>query len=148
MLVGVYFPSVFFPSVFFQCIFFQCIFFQSLCFQSVFTKSIFAKCTRLTHLLIKLIHKINKLTFYLAECSVQHVGLVYCKNHSKLLENVHPHLNLFLIWLYHRDTLRRLILQVKFTTKHVMMDENMSKKTKMSKLKTALPKSSIFCHWK
>ena len=87
----------------------------------------------------------------MTKSSVQHVGLVYCKNHSKLLENVHPDLDhdpvFFLMWHYHRETLRRLILQVKFTTKHVMMDENMSKKTKMSKLKTALSKSSIFCHF-
>ena len=40
-----------------------------------------------------LIRKIYQLTFHLTECSVQHVGLVYCKNHSKLLENVNPDLN-------------------------------------------------------
>ena len=40
-----------------------------------------------------LIRKIFELTFHLTERSVQHVGLVYCKNHSKLLENVHPDLD-------------------------------------------------------
>ena len=40
-----------------------------------------------------LIRKIYQLTFHLTERSVQHVGLVYCKNHSKLLENVNPDLD-------------------------------------------------------
>ena len=35
----------------------------------------------------------TQLTFHLTESSVQHVGLVYCKNHSKLLENVNPDLD-------------------------------------------------------
>ena len=42
----------------------------------------------------------------------------------------------------------RLILQAKFTIKHVMLNENISKNTKRSKLKTAFSKLSIFCHWK
>ena len=37
--------------------------------------------------------EISELTFHLAECSVQQVGLVDCQNQPKLFEHMHPHLN-------------------------------------------------------
>ena len=49
---------------------------------------------------------------------------------------------------FFKNTLIRLTPQARLPIKQVMVDEKMSKKTRINRLKTAFSKFSIFCHWK